>query len=882
MADTQKNKIIITISIIVIAAGITVITGWVFGLQALESIVPGFERMRFNAALCFVLFGSALLLTQFKTSGYSKPLFYFFSFLGAGIGLTTLLQDLLHFNSGLDQFFVTDQTTASYQIPFPGRMAFNASFSFSVLGAGFLIVKLKTRGWVLFAQLCFHLVTILSAISLIGYLYGVSFFRVFLYKTSMATHTALLFFGLSVTASLLHPAVGFTRLFSGKKVGNQMAKRLFGLMLLMVIIFGSLRMQTHRFGLFSSVDLGISILAVCFLLVSLLLIWNTANWLNSIDKKRTEAEDKVRRMNAGLEKMVEERSAEYQKSEERYRSLIEQASDAIFVIDHAGNFTDVNASLSKMTGYSSEELLQMNVESILEPEELIAEPLQGRISLLKDDVIRERKYLRKNGEIFSVEINVKTLADDRILVIARDITDRKKMEAELRDAELKFRTIADKSMVGVYTVQHGKFSYVNPRFAGVFGYEPEELTNTVQVEAIFHESFRSTALENVRKRVEGEVESVHYEAMGQKKDGTTNWVEFYGSRAVLDGVPTIMGSMIDITQRKRAEEELKSSEQKYRLLFDSNPMPMWMIAKDDQSIIAVNNAAASLYGYTREELTQMNVRDMRPAEDRNKQLEGYRKRFDESSQPVIVRHLKKDGRIMFIQISARDIIFEGRPVRLSMTLDVTEKLKAEESLKKSEANLQTILENTDTAYVLCDLELNILAFNPKAEEFVKEQYHEFPAKGEKLTTYFPKIRFPRFAEYVREVLNGNTFSYEVDYPQADHSVYWYYVKLVPITNNSKEILGLMVAFYDVTERKNAEQHLKDAYSRIQAHIDSIKEMAWKQSHLIRSPLANLKGLAAILKEDPTEPAVFEHMEKEINRMDAILHEMAKEASHHDQ
>jgi two-component system, sporulation sensor kinase E len=881
MDDRLNKNVLITISLLTVVAGTIVMAGWVFNLPALESIVPGFEAMRFNAALCFVLFGLALLLTQFRISPLNTAAFFLFAFLGTGIGLITLLQDLFHFNTGTDQFFVRDKTIPSYSIPFPGRMAFNASVNFFLLGAGFLTLKLKRRGWVFFSQVHFHLVTILSAIALIGYLYGVSFFRVFLYRTSMATHTALLFFILSIGASLLNPAVGVTSLFTGKQVGNQMAKRLFGLMLLMVIIFGSLRMQTQRFGMFSSVNLGISILAVGFLLVSLLLIWNTANWLNNIDKKRSEAEDEVRRMNAGLEKMVAERSAEYQKSEEKYRSLIEQASDAIFVIDYKGNILDANASMCTMAGYTRDELLTTNITSLLDPEELKIEPLENRIVTLEDVDMRERKYMRKNGEVFPVEINLKRFADDRIMIIARDITGRKKMETELREAELKFRTIADRSMVGVYIAQNDRFTYVNPRFAAVFGYTPDELTNTVPLETVFHESFRPVARENIRKRVAGEVESIHYEALGRKKDGTPNWVEFYGSRAVIGGEPAILGSMIDITERKKAEEELKSSELKYKLLFESNPMPMWMIAKDDQSIIAVNNAAASLYGYTKDELLQMNARDIRPKEDRNKQLEGYRKAFDESSQTVTVRHLKKDGTVMFIQISARDIIFEGRPVRLSMTLDVTEKLKAEESLKKSEANLQTILKNTDTAYVLCDLELSLLAFNPKAEEFVKEQYHEVPAKGDKLTAYFPKIRFPKFAAYTREVLNGQTFSYEVDYPQPAGSVYWYFVKMVPITNDNKEILGLMVAFYDITERKNAEQHLKDAYSRIEAHIDSIKEMAWKQSHLIRSPLANLKGLAAILKADPTETPIFEHIEKELNRMDSILIEMAMEVSHHD-
>jgi two-component system, sporulation sensor kinase E len=92
---------------------------------------------------------------------------------------------------------------------------------------------------------------------------------------------------------------------------------------------------------------------------------------------------------------------------------------------------------------------------------------------------------------------------------------------------------------------------------------------------------------------------------------------------------------------------------------------------------------------------------------------------------------------------------------------------------------------------------------------------------------------------------------------------------------------MMMALSDITERKNAEQDLKDAYERIQAHIDSIKDMAWKQSHLIRSPLANLKGLMTILKDDPSEGGVFEHIKSELDRMDDIIIEMAQDASDHD-
>ena len=881
MDHQQKNRIILTISLLTIATGITVMLGWIYDIPALKSIIHGFIAMSFNAALGFVLFGSTLLLTQYQAGKYGGFIFLILTMLGTLIGIITLSQDLLHYNSGLDQLFVTDKTKTSSGFPFPGRMAFNASINFVFLGLGFLLLLPKKRPFDILSQCFFHFVTILSAIALIGYLYGVSFFQVLLYKTSMATHTAILFFILSWAASILNPAIGIAKLFTGKQVGNQMARRLFSLMILTVIVFGSLKDQTQHFTLFSSLDIGVSLLAVGFLLVGLLLIWHTANWLNNIDKMRSEAEAEVKLMNTELERRVEERSAEIQKSEKKYRSLVEQASDAIYVLDFKGNFTEVNDNLCNITGYNREELLQINIKEIIDPEELRSDPLPDGVNYKWGPIVRERRFRRKDGFTFTVELNAKMFSHNHVMVIARDITDRKKMENGLREAELKFRTIADKSMVGVYIVQNGKFIYVNPRLAEVFGYEPEEMINTFPVEAIIDEKFRSITTEHVRRRIMGEVESVHYEAVGKRKNGTTNWVEFYGSRAIIGNEPTIIGSMIDITERKKTEEELRSSEQKYKMLFESNPLPLWMIAKDDLSIIAVNEAAANLYGYKKDELLHMSVKALRPEDDFENQLEGYRKNLSNSTDLGIARHIRKNGSVMFVQLIVHDIIFEGRNVRLSLTNDVTEKLNAEELLQKSEANLQTILNTTDTAYALFDLELRVLAFNQKAIKFVTEHYKHNPEKGDPLEDYFPKDKFPEFMTNIRDVLNGNNINFEVDYPQANGPALWYYVRLFPITNDNKEILGVLMALYDITERKNAEQDLKSAYQRIQSHIDSIKDMAWKQSHLIRSPLANLKGLATMLQDDPANSEIFDHIQNELNRMDAIIIEMAEDVSDQD-
>jgi PAS domain S-box-containing protein len=758
MEPEQKNRnIIISISLIALIGGVIVMAGWILNNPALDRLFTSFGGMKFNAGLCFAFFGAALLLSQFTNARYNRLLFLLLAAAGTLIALITFCQEVFKFNTGIDTFFISDKMPVSPAFPNPGRMASNASFNFSILGIGLLFMRSPRRINKLIAQYIFHLVCVLAAITLIGYLYGVSLFHTLFYITAMPAHTAMLFFLLSIAASIYNPTIGISQVFTGRLVGNQMARRLFFMMMLVVVFLATLRNETQDLHLFASQNIGVSLLAACFLLLSLLLIWNTASWLNKLDVMRHVAEEKVKVMNTQLEKLVEERSA------------------------------------------------------------------------------------------------------------------------ELREAELKFRTIAEKSMVGVYIVQHNTFTYVNPRFAHVFGYEPEDLINARDlVIKIFDESQHDMIRENVRKRLTGEVESIHYEAMGKKKDGTTNWVEIYGNAVNIGGEPAIIGSMIDITERKQAEEELKSSELKYKLLFESNPMPLWMIDKDNLKIIAANDVAAKHYGYTKEELIGMNMRVFRQEEEAKRQLEGYKQEVD--GDMGVIKHLKKDGSEIFVQVIAHDIILEGRHVRLSMTNDVTEKLKAEESLQKSEANLQAILRTTDTAYALFDRQLNVLASNQKAVRFIKEQYGYDTSHNNTLADYLPGGKFPDPTNLANDVLKGKNINFEMDFTQANGTATWYYVRLFPITNEHKAILGVLMALYDITERKNAEHDLKTAYGRIQSHINSIKDMAWKQSHLIRSPLANLKGLAALLQHGETDNQVLDLIQAELHRMDTIIIEMADDVS----
>jgi len=220
MYHPQKNRTIVLSSWLSIAAGFTVLLGWIFDIPPLRSIVPGFDGMKLNAALCFILLGSALLITQLETSKNSNLFFFILSAITALIGLVTLSEDIFHYNSGLDELFIADHTALSNNISHPGRMAFNAAFNFFFLGLGLLCLLSKKRLFTILSQFFFNAVTVLSAIALIGYLYGVSFFRVLFYKTSMATHTAILFFIISLAASLLNSSIGIAWLFICKCVGK--------------------------------------------------------------------------------------------------------------------------------------------------------------------------------------------------------------------------------------------------------------------------------------------------------------------------------------------------------------------------------------------------------------------------------------------------------------------------------------------------------------------------------------------------------------------------------------------------------------------------------------------------------------------------------------
>lgn len=156
-----------------------------------------------------------------------------------------------------------------------------------------------------------------------------------------------------------------------------------------------------------------------------------------------------------------------------------------------------------------------------------------------------------------------------------------------------------------------------------------------------------------------------------------------------------IGVSKDITEHVKAEEALLDSERRYRLLFLNNPHPMWVYDIETLAFLAVNDAAIHHYGYSREEFLGMTIKDIRPPEDVPALQENVAKVTTGIDKAGVWRHRKKDGTIIYVEITSHTLNFEGRRAEVVLANDITERKLAEEELQKAHEELQKKVEELE-------------------------------------------------------------------------------------------------------------------------------------------------------------------------------------------
>lgn len=218
---------------------------------------------------------------------------------------------------------------------------------------------------------------------------------------------------------------------------------------------------------------------------------------------------------------------------------------------------------------------------------LVTIPLKRIISATEDAAKGHLKkiVIKRNDEIGQVSVAYNSMAENINTIMS-----------ELRESEDKFRNFAEQSLVGINLIQDGVFKYVNPKFADIFGYTVEECLNDMKFIETVYPNDISVVEEHIRRRLSGEAKQVRYEFRGIRKTGEIIHVEIFGSSCLFNGKPAVTATMLDITERKKAENALRQSEDQIRLLLNSTVEAIYGVDLNGNCTFC-NNGCLRMLGY---------------------------------------------------------------------------------------------------------------------------------------------------------------------------------------------------------------------------------------------------------------------------------------------
>jgi diguanylate cyclase (GGDEF)-like protein/PAS domain S-box-containing protein len=266
----------------------------------------------------------------------------------------------------------------------------------------------------------------------------------------------------------------------------------------------------------------------------------------------------------------------------------------------------------------------------------------------------------------------------------------------------------------------------------------------------------------------------------------------------------------DFTERKRGEKALRQSEQRYRTLFELNPLPMWVYDFETLRFTDVNDACIRHYGYSREEFLKMSIADIRPTEELPAMTDAL-KEIAVRSGPGEFRHRKKDGTVIDVEITSFEFDSAGRRSRLAIARDVTERKRAEADLRSSEERYRELFENAHDLVYTHDLEGRVTSVNVAAERVIRYSREEILGKR------MQEIVAPEHAERFREALaklsgKETATSYEIDILARNG-------RRIPIELSTRLIhengrpVGVQGIGRDLTERRASETRYRLLFER---------------------------------------------------------------------
>ncbi len=376
---------------------------------------------------------------------------------------------------------------------------------------------------------------------------------------------------------------------------------------------------------------------------------------------------------------------QFRQQNERMSAIIDAIPDLIFITNCQGTYLEAFNARNARLLYPFDKLIGVSVNEVFSP--AVAQLHLQKIAecLERQELITFDYSVQKDDGDRYFEARLVPLGKEQVLKFVRDFTELRQRENEIKKLSL---AIEQSPVVTVITDPEARVEYVNKAFESVTGYTFGEVAGKSISLLKSGLTERSVYADLWRNLKEGK--DWHNEWMNRKKNGELYWESIYISPVHnQDGVITnYMAVKQDITERKRIEETLKQSEEKYRFMFINNPQPMWIYDLTTLKFLEINNAAILHYGYSREEFLSMTLKEIRPQEDLTALLADLDQTEKKLNSAGEWRHLKKNGEIIQVEIISHAIIYNGHEARHVLVNDITERKRIEEEIRDLNATLE--------------------------------------------------------------------------------------------------------------------------------------------------------------------------------------------------
>lgn len=557
-------------------------------------------------------------------------------------------------------------------------------------------------------------------------------------------------------------------------------------------------------------------------------------------------------------------------SEARYRAMVETGSETVCRWLPDTTLTFVNEAYCRFFGKEQGDLVGHKWIDLL-PDEA------------RDGVISSVETVLESGRPLSYEHEVKDhegntrwqqwadcpITDNagrvmEVQSIGRDVTEQRRAEQELWESEAKFRKLTEKALVGIYLIQDWVFRYINPKAAEIHGKSEKDIVENLGPKDFVHPEDWPMVEESIRHCLQGEARTSGLTFRIITSNDVVRDVEVFSARTSFDGSPAIIGTLIDVTERKESEKALVRAEEKYHGIFD-NAVEGIFQSLPDGPYTSVNPALAKMLGYTSPQALIEEAGDSGYkyfAEQKDWEEYVFFMEHSGVVRDFEIRFKRKDGTLIWVSISARAVNDEdGEALRYEgMVEDITRRKQTEDALRESEERYRTFIDSTSDIATLKDDNLKYIMVNSAFLNLHGKSEEEVIGKRP------PEVFDTNAAEILREtdmeaLESGRLFVGERNIYNKTFLVRKFPVKL------SGNRIGIGGLSHDITVRVKAEEQLL-------ASLEEKEVLLREVHHRVKNNMQIVYSLLRLQSKSTSDNQVREAYRESQDRIKsmALVHE----------